>query len=572
MRSDRNTGPSLNRLALAALTFVALLGGQEALAAQAAPGAEPDSLASELDAAFAAAYPADGPGAAVLIEKDGEVLVRKGFGLADLELGVPIAPDMVFRLGSITKQFTAAAVLLLVQEGKLALDDTVGARLAGYSGPAAPVTLRQLLTHTGGVPSYTDVPEYLAEMREDVTPAQMIERFREKPLDFEPGTGWHYSNSGYFLLGAIIEEVSGESYENFVERRIFAPLGMGRSRYGRESELVPGRVEGYQGAPGSYENAAYLSMTQPYAAGSLLSTVDDLARWDEALGSDELLPAELRELLWTPEPLADGRATGYALGFGVTDYQGHRIVQHGGGINGFVTSMVRIPEAGIFVAVLSNNPAADPGALALDAATRVLGKPLAGRPSVALDAGTLDGYVGVYAIDGPGDQTRVITREGSGLVSQRTGGARSPMSFSEEDRFFYADSLTTGRFERDPAGRVKGMWMRPPIGPEEHATKTGRPIPDERQEAEIDPTLLDRYPGRYELFPGFWIDVTREGDQLLAQATGQPRFELFAESETRFFYKVVEATIEFHGSEDGRADSLTLFQGGQELPGARVED
>jgi CubicO group peptidase (beta-lactamase class C family) len=572
VRSDRNTDPSHHRLALAALALVALLGDQETLAAQAAPGAEPDSLASELDAAFAAAYPANGPGAAVLVEKDGEVLLRKGYGMADLELGVPIAPDMVFRLGSITKQFTAAAVLLLVQEGKLSLDDTVGERLAGYSGPAAPVTLRQLLTHTGGVPSYTDVPDYPTRMREDQTVEEMIARFRDKPLDFEPGTGWHYSNSGYFLLGAIIEKVSGESYEDFVERRIFAHLGMARSRYGREAELVPGRVAGYQGAPGSYENAAYLSMTQPYAAGSLLSTVDDLARWDQALGSDELLPAELRELLWTPAPLADGRATGYALGFGVTDYQGHRIVQHGGGINGFVTSMVRIPEAGIFVAVLSNNPAADPGALALAAATRVLGKPLAGRPSVVLDAGALDGYVGVYAIEGPGDQTRAVTREGSGLVSQRTGGARTPMSFSEEDRFFYADSLTTGRFERDPAGRVTGMWMRPPIGPEEHAAKTGRPIPAERQEAELDPAVLDRYPGRYELVPGFSLDVTREGDHLFAQATGQPRFEIYPESETRFFYKVVDAQIEFHVSEDGRADSLTLFQGGQEMPGKRVED
>lgn len=566
MPSTRRSRQDLTRSCLALLVFAGLL-----VAGSPSAAAEAD-LAAELDAAFTAAYPADGPGAAVLVEKGGEVILRRGYGMADLELGVPIAPDMVFRLGSITKQFTAAAVLLLVQDGKLALDDTVGDRLAGYSGPAAPVTLRQLLTHTGGVPSYTDVPEYPARMREDQTVEEMIARFRDKPLDFEPGTGWHYSNSGYFLLGAIIEEVSGESYEDFVERRIFAHLGMARSRYGRESELVPGRVAGYQGAPGSYENAAYLSMTQPYAAGSLLSTVDDLARWNEALGSDELLPAELRELLWTPAPLVDGRATGYALGFVVTDYQGHRLVQHGGGINGFLTSLVRIPEAGIFVAVLSNSPAADPGALALAAATRLLGKPLADRPSAALDAGTLDGYVGVYSIEGPGDQTRVITREGSGLVSQRTGGAKSPMSFSAEDRFFYADSLTTGRFVRREDGRVTGMWMSPAIGPEEHAAKTDRPIPAERQEAEIDPAVLDRYPGRYELVPGFWIDVTREDDRLFAQATGQPRFELFPESETRFFFKVVEATIEFHGAEDGQADSLTLFQGGREMPGARVED
>ncbi|HSL84316.1 MAG TPA: serine hydrolase domain-containing protein, partial [Thermoanaerobaculia bacterium] len=315
------------------------------LALASLPAAAADTgLAAELDARFSQAYPADGPGAAVLVKHGDQVILRKGYGLADLELGVPIAPEMVFRLGSITKQFTGAAILLLVQEGKLAVDGTVAEVLPGYDGPAGPVTVHQLLTHTGGVPSYTDVPEYVAGMREDVTTEQMIDRFREKPLDFEPGTGWHYSNSGYFLLGRIVEEVSGLSYEEFVETRIFGKLGMERTRYGHVSEIVPGRVGGYQGAPGSYQNAAFLSMTQPYAAGSLLSTVDDLARWDEALRGDELLPAALRELLWTPANLADGRATGYGYGFVVHDYQGHRLVEHGGGINGFVTSMVRIPE------------------------------------------------------------------------------------------------------------------------------------------------------------------------------------------------------------------------------------
>lgn len=572
MRATCRPGRSLTGLAL-----VLALAATSALPAAAAdPG-----LAAELDALFAESYPADGPGAAVLVKKGDETVLRKGYGMADLELGVPIAPEMVFRLGSITKQFTGAAILLLVQEGKLALDDTVAELLPGYAGPAGPVTVHQLLTHTGGVPSYTDVPEYVAGMREDVTTEQMIDRFREKPLDFEPGTGWHYSNSGYFLLGRIVEEVSGESYEDFVETRIFGKLGMDRTRYGHVSEIVPGRVEGYQGAPGSFQNAAFLSMTQPYAAGSLLSTVDDLARWDQALRTDELLPDELRELLWTPADLADGRATGYGYGFVVHDYQGHRLVEHGGGINGFVTSLLRIPDRGIFVAVLSNNPAADPGpgALALEAATRVLGTPLAARPSVALDPDALDEYVGVYAIEpprgGPGqgsEQVRVVTREGDRLFTQRTGGAKSAVAFSEKDRIFYPDSLTTARFVRDDEGRVTGMWMRPPVGAEEWAAKTDRPIPEERQAVEIDRALLDRYPGRYELAPGFWIDVTREGDRLFAQATGQPRFELFPESETRFFLKVVDAAVEFHGAEDGRADALTLFQGGREMPGKRVED
>lgn len=571
MHVTRRTGRSPAGLALI-LTFAAL-------STSPATATDDAGLAAELDALFAEAYPADQPGAAVLVEKGGEVVLRKGYGMADLEMGVPVAPDMVFRLGSITKQLTAAAILLLVEEGKLSLVAPLGEVLPDYEGPASRVTIHQLLTHTGGVPSYTDVPEYAARMREDVTPAQMIERFREKPLDFEPGAGWHYSNSGYFLLGKIIEELSGESYEDFVETHIFEPLGMDRTRYGHVSEIVPGRVEGYEGAPGSYQNAAYLSMTQPYSAGSLLSTVDDLARWDHALRTDDLLPPELRERLWTPAELADGRRTGYGYGFVVHDYQGHRIVQHGGGISGFVTSLVRIPEEGIFVAVLSNNPSGQPGParLALDVATRALGEPLDERPSVTLPPETLDEYVGVYLIEGGEggegeERIRVLTREGERLYSRRTGGVKTPVSFSEKDRIFYPDGLTTGRFVRDGEGRVTGMWLRPTVGPEEHAAKTDRPIPEERTEVEIDPAILDRYPGRYELVPGFWIDVTREGDRLFAQATGQPRFELFPESETRFFLKVVDAVVEFHGAEDGQADSLTLFQGGREMPGERVED
>lgn len=572
----RATPRPLPTLALILSLVVALVG------APALPADERTDLGAELDALFAEAYPAGEPGAAVLVRKGGDAILRKGYGMADLELGVPMAPDMVFRLGSITKQLTAAAILLLAEEGKLSLDAPLGDVLPDYDGPAARVTIHQLLTHTGGVPSYTDVPEYASRMREDVTPESMIERFREKPLDFEPGTDWHYSNSGYFLLGAVIEELSGESYEGFVEGRIFEPLGMHKTRYGKVSEIVPDRVEGYQGASGSYQNAAYLSMTQPYSAGSLLSTVDDLARWDEVLGTDELLPAALRERLWTPAELADGRSTGYGYGFIVNDYQGHRIVQHGGGINGFATALLRIPDpgqdAGIFVAVLSNNPSAQPGpgTLALDAATRALGKPLGERPSVALPPATLDEYVGVYLIEeggeGEEDDVRVVTREGEQLHTRRSGGSKLPVSFSDEDRFFYPESLTTGRFVRDGEGRVTGMWLTPTVGPEEHAARTDRPIPEEPEEAEIDPAVLERYPGRYQLTPGFWIDVTREGDRLFAQATGQPRFELFPESETRFFLKVVDATIEFHGADDGRADALTLFQAGREMRGERVDE
>ncbi len=572
--------PLLRALALAVALLLALAVAPAPAEQPETEEANPRDLRSTLDRMFAEPYPAGGPGAAVLVERGGRVVLRKGYGLADLEMGVPIAPNMVFRLGSITKQFTAAAVLLLVEEGELSPDQTLGEALPHYQGPAARVTLHQLLTHTAGVPSYTSMEDYGAKMREDATVEEMLDRFRDEPLDFEAGTDWSYSNSGYFLLGAVIEEASGMSYEDFVETRIFDPLGMHRSRYGRVAEIVPGRVEGYQGTGDDLENAPYLSMTQPYSAGSLLSSVDDLALWVEALSDDRLLPDELRRLLWTPATLADGRPTGYGYGLGATEYHGHTLIRHGGGINGFLTSILWVPDEEIVVAVLSNHTAARPapGELALRAALEVLGLPLDERPSVEIPPEVLDEYVGVYLIDdtvGEQEETRVVTREGSRLYTQRTGGAKHAVRFAEKDRIFYPDSLTTARFERDTDGLVTGMWLAPGFGLEEHATKTDRPLPESREEAEIAPerldVLLERYVGRYQLAPGAVLSVTREGDRLHVQLTGQPRFEIFPESETRWFLKVVDAVLEFHGAEEGAADSVTLFQAGREMEAQRVE-
>lgn len=483
------------RPTLAFLLLTVALGLEPGIPAAAAePG-----LAEELDRLFTAAYPAGEPGAAVLVKQGAEVVLREGYGMADLELGVPIEPDMVFRLASITKQLTGAAFLRLVEEGELSLDATVGEVLPGYEGPAGRITIHQLLTHTGGVPGPRERPG-TASRCEDATPAELIDGFRDEPLDFEPGTAWRYSNRGYFLLGAVVEELSGESYEDFVEGRILAPLGMVRSRYARPSEIVPRRVAGYQPAAGGYVNADYISMSRPYAAGGLLSTVDDLARWDEALRGDELLPPELRELLWTPARLADGRTTGYGYGFVVHDYQGHRMMEHSGGIKGFNTALVRVPDREVFVAVLSNKPGARPGTerLALEAATRVLGKPLADRPSVALAAEALDEYVGVYEqatpVAGPGggggEDRRVVSRDGSRLFTQRTGGPRFPVLFSEKDRFFYPDDLTTGRFVRDAGGRVTGMRLQPHVGPEEYAPRSGGPVDPEQQETDTDSGIV----------------------------------------------------------------------------------
>jgi CubicO group peptidase (beta-lactamase class C family) len=530
-----------------------------------------EELARYADQLFSQAYPADEPGAAVLVMKDGQVLLRKGYGMANLELGVPIRPEMVFELGSITKQFTAAAILKLQERGQLSVSDDVTNYLPDYPTHGQKITIDHLLTHVSGIPSYTGLPEWLPRVREDMTVQQVIDLFKDKPLEFNPGEQWAYNNSAYILLGAVIEKVSGKSYEDFIEQEIFAPLGMKSSRYGHQDEIVPGRVTGYEKGDSGYEIAEYLSMTQPYAAGSLMSTVDDLALWAEALAGGKVIQKASVERMTTPAKLNSGRSTKYAYGLGVTDEGGARIVEHGGGIFGFVTDLLHIPDQRLVIIALSNNTGTEtsPGALAYRIARKALGAPWEDRKAVRLDPATLDDYVGVYRFDEK--TTRAVSREGDKLFAQRSGGEKQEILAASRDDFYYLDSDNRLRFQRDAQGKITGLDQLVRFGPDAAGVKTDEPLPSERQAAQVDPNVYDAYVGVYQLAPNFSLTLTREGDQLMGQATGQPKLELFPESETRFFLKVVDAQIEIQRGPDGKATGLTLFQGGQEIPGKKVK-
>ena len=293
------------------------------LVAALAAAATPDQIA-RIDARFRAAYPASGPGAAVIVVQDGKTVLRAGYGFANVELGVPVRPDMVFRVGSATKQFTSACILKLVEQGKLRLDDPISKYFPDYPAAGRTVTLEQLLTHTSGIRSATDMPAWYPHMREDWTVSELIDFFKNEPLDFAPGSRWHYSNSGYILLGAILEKVTGRPYEEIVADWIFRPLGMKNTRYGSEAPIIPGRADGYRMTPDGVINAPYLSMTQPFSAGALVSTVDDLARWQSALDRGEVLSAESRRRMWTPVVLPDGRSDAVRIRLGHLELRGTR--------------------------------------------------------------------------------------------------------------------------------------------------------------------------------------------------------------------------------------------------------
>ncbi len=538
-------------------------------------GAAPvPELPNRLDTMFREAYPADQPGAAVLVQLGDETVLRQAYGMADVELGVPLQPEMIFRLGSVTKQFTAVAVLMLAAEGKVDLDARVDAYLTDFPEPGAAATVAQLLTHTSGIHSYTDDPDFWQTMAVDKSLDDLIATWRDTPLDFQPGDDWRYSNSGYVMLGKVIEAASGQQYAAFLQERIFTPLGLAHTMYGDPQTITPGRVRGYDGGPDGLQNAAYISMTLPHAAGSLLSNVDDLLVWGRAmLQGDTLLDAAWRERLLQPAVLNDGRRTNYACGLAVLEYAGHQVITHNGGINGFSTSVYYVPDVDLTVAVLSNTTAgADPGQLAQNAVTLALGVPLDERPGVDVAADRLEPILGVYRLHGDPQQTRVLRHEDGAVTSQRGGGRPRTIRFSAPDAFYFAESLTHGRVLRDGDGNVTGLAVVPQIGAEEIWDRTDEDPPAEREAIELaDLGLLDKLTGRYELMPGFVLEVRRQGDELWTQATGQQALRILPESESRWFLTEVDAVLEFSGWEDGQADALMLFQAGREMPAKRVD-
>lgn len=317
---------------------------------------------------------------AVLVAREGEPLLRAGYGLASEELRTPNTPETKFRLGSITKQFTAMAILILQEQGKLKVADPVSKHLENTPKAWQNITIHHLLTHTSGIPNFTSFPDYLATMAEPSPPAKTLLRFKDKPLDFVPGAKHQYSNSGYIVLGLIIEKVAGTSYGGFLRSAIFEPLSMRDTGYDNPRVVLPGRAQGHARFLGILQNAQYIDMSIPHAAGALYSTVDDLAKWDQALYTEKLVPRSAIQKMFTPEK------DNYAYGWVVLQGPNRPTAQlHGGGINGFVTDITRFSDKRICLIVLCNDESLQPGRLRDDLAKITLG--IKGKPSESSAAG-----------------------------------------------------------------------------------------------------------------------------------------------------------------------------------------
>jgi CubicO group peptidase (beta-lactamase class C family) len=400
-----------------------------------------------------------------LVARDGKVVLSKGYGSANLEWEIPNSPATKFRLGSITKQFTAASILLLEERGKLSVNDPVKKFIPDAPAAWDKVTIFHLLTHTSGIPSFTGFPDYGPTEAIPTTAEKLVARFRDKPLEFQPGEKWNYSNSGYVLLGYLIEKITGESYAKFVKENIFQPLAMNDSGYDSNSSIIPRRASGYSPGPTGVQNAGFVHMSIPHAAGALYSTTEDMLRWEQGLFGGKLLKPESLAKMTTPFK------SDYAFGLSVHTVNGHKVIEHGGGIEGFNTQAAWYPDDKLIVVVLGNLNGGAPGEIA--------------------------NKLGAVAL-------------GEKVVLQ-----------------------------------------------------------GERKEVTVAPKILAEYAGTYEMTPAFQLVMTVEGDKLMTQATNQPKLQLFAESESKFFLKVVDAQIDFVRNDKGEVTNLVLHQGGQDMKAVR---
>jgi len=417
------------------------------------PAAGPD-VAAQMDAYLAAAHRIQRFSGSVLVARGGTVVLRKSYGQANYELNVPNTPKTKFRLGSVTKQFTSMAIFELEESGKLKITDTVKTFFPDY--PAGDkITLRHLLTHTAGIPNLTEFPDYLKTMALPSPVLQTVARFKDLPLEFTPGEKFSYSNSGYILLGAIIEKVTGAPYEAYVRDHIFKPLGMQDSGYDHAEIILKDRAAGYEFNGDALANAAYIDMSIPHAAGALYSTVDDLYKWDRALYTDKLISKADLVRMFTPFK------SGYACGWMTGTLDGHKNIRHSGGVNGFTSDISRFPEDDACVIVLNNFSTGYTQETSEALAKILFGQtvePPQEKTVVPVPAAVLDAYQGQYKLEGA-PVVFSITHEGDGLFVQLPNQPKVRLLPESPTKFFLKSVGFEVTFVRDAAGHVTHFML-----------------------------------------------------------------------------------------------------------------
>jgi CubicO group peptidase (beta-lactamase class C family) len=418
--------------------------------------AQTTNLTALVDKIYSSKYRANDPGCVVLIARGGKVIYRKAFGMANLELKVAMAPENVFRIASLTKQFTAVAILQLHERGLLNIDDDIKKYIPDFPS-ADKITIANLASHTSGIQNIYEaiVPKGITQ--KSSTPAELVEVIKSFPSDFKPGTSYHYSNSGYMLLGYIIEKVSGKSYEQYITDNIFKPLKMDHAYYDHLATVVPGRVSGYSLSAAGFTNASFLDQSFPYAAGALMMSVDDMYKWNKGLYAYTIIKKETLEKAFTPFTLTDGHKSTYSFGWGISSFMGSPSRQHSGGIEGFSTFAMYLPQEDVFAVAFSNLERTDVTGPTLLAAASAAGKL---TPDVVVPEKVTNRYIGTYQF--PDGHKAKIYKENANLFLKDANSQKPWQMHFTDERNFYCEEVFPNNhvFTLDSSGKVDAFIIQ----------------------------------------------------------------------------------------------------------------
>ncbi len=466
----------------------------------------------------------------------------------------PNTPTTKFRLGSLTKQFTAAAILLLEEQGKLKTDDLV--KTHWPEAPAAwdKITLFHLLTHTSGMPA----PDNEAWRLSEGPTEKVVALFRDKPLDFEPGSQYAYSNAGYIVLGYLIERISGQSYGDFLREKIFTPLGMKDTGVDSNASIIAQRAAGYSPGPMGVTNAPYFSMASSIGSGALYSTTEDLNRWMQGLFGGKVLSAASLKKMTTPFK------ENYAMGLEVTKEKGRDVIRHGGSIAGFNTYLAWFPEEKLAIVALANLEGDSSVGVVRRLSQIIHGESVvlpSEKREIQLPEDVMTKIAGTYEFN---PEANMVITMSDGKLSATLGTQETKQLIAESaTRFFARDIDAELVIEQDSSGAVTAIVLRQD-GEEHRAKRVVEPV-----EVKLPPEVLLRYAGTYQIAPGVDVVMTVEDGRLVAKPPSDPKQELFAESENKFFFRTFNAQVEFTRNKAGQTTGLIFRNAGSESRATR---
>ena len=503
----------------------------------------------------------------VLVAKEGEILLNRGYGYADFAQNIENKSQTRFAIGSVTKQFTATAILRLIQDGRLDLEDKVSEHLDGIPH-GDEITIHNLLTNTSGLKNFTDTQEFLTFDTSNKDPQKLLDLIKDRDLEFKPGEMFNYSNTNYLILGMMVEKISGESFEDYLYS-IVNPLGM------KDTGLIYGNKGGvndaspYSGFLEVTEIDDDLILSQAFAAGSIYSTVEDLYRWDRAIKSGKVLEEKMLNEAFKGH-IAIPPHTSYGYGWMIDEGEYGKEIYHGGNTFGSTAYIGNLVDEDITVIILSNSGYFNASKLKDNLLSIVLGKeydmPEELKEIEIEDKDLYSKYVGTYDFLN-GAKLDIIEEEGN-LYAQATGQEAFRIYPSSETEFFAKIADITIEFVMGEEKAKELLFKQAGI---EFTSKRIEDEKEEKKEVEVDPKIYDDYVGEYKLAENIIVTITKEEDKLFAKLTGQEKAEIFPSSESEFFYKIVDAQITFEKGEDGKTTNLILHQMGRDMPAEKIK-